>query len=93
MLVENDEQVFLNNLERIPGVGKKIATYMWDLGIKSIDDLNGKKPEHLYEQLCEYQGYRVDRCMLYIFRCAVYYASNDEYDVELLKWWNWKERG
>ena len=21
---------------------------------------------------------------------VVYYATNDEYDAELLKWWNWK---
>jgi Pathogenicity locus len=30
--------------------------------------------------------------MLYIFRSAVYYASNDSHDPELLKWWNWKDR-
>ena len=28
--------------------------------------------------------------MLYVFRCALYYASNDIHDPELLKWWNWK---
>jgi hypothetical protein len=92
LLVTNDEQVALKKLQQIPGVGKKIAKYMWDLGIKSINDLRDKNPEHLYEQLCEHHGYRVDRCMLYIFRCTVYFASNDEYDAALLKWWNWKER-
>jgi hypothetical protein len=34
----------------------------------------------------------VDRCMLNVFRCAVYYASNDIHDPELLKWWNWKDK-
>jgi hypothetical protein len=33
----------------------------------------------------------VDRCMLYVFRCAVYYATNKKHDPKLLKWWNWKE--
>lgn len=35
----------------------------------------------------ERQSVQVDRCMLYVFRCAVYY----EHDPELLKWWNWKD--
>jgi hypothetical protein len=29
---------------------------------------------------------------LYVFRCAVYYATNKSHDVELLQWWNWKDR-
>nr|WP_321429915.1 helix-hairpin-helix domain-containing protein [uncultured Methanolobus sp.] len=29
--------------------------------------------------------------MLYVFREAVYFASNEEHDPELLKWWNWKD--
>ncbi len=29
--------------------------------------------------------------LLYVFRCAVYYATNKKHDPELLKWWNWKE--
>ncbi|WP_394701143.1 helix-hairpin-helix domain-containing protein [uncultured Methanolobus sp.] len=33
----------------------------------------------------------LDRCMLYVFREAVYFASNEEHDPELLKWWNWKD--
>ncbi|NQU25233.1 MAG: pathogenicity locus, partial [Candidatus Nealsonbacteria bacterium] len=30
---------------------------------------------------------------LYVFRCAVYFASNATHDAELLKWWNWKDGG
>jgi hypothetical protein len=29
--------------------------------------------------------------VLYVFRCAVYYASNSVHDQERLKWWNWKD--
>jgi hypothetical protein len=29
--------------------------------------------------------------ILYVFRCAVYCASNENHDPELLKWWNWKD--
>ncbi|MHC4807910.1 MAG: helix-hairpin-helix domain-containing protein, partial [Planctomycetota bacterium] len=48
--------------------------------------------EQLYDRLCEFKASPVDRCMLYVFRCAIYYASNTEHDPELLKWENWKDK-
>ena len=89
---EIDEQAALKDFQRIPGVGKSIARDLWNLGLRSPADLRGEDPEVLYERLCAYQGTRVDRCMLYVFRCAVYFASNEQHDPELLKWWNWKDR-
>ncbi|MBW4623560.1 MAG: helix-hairpin-helix domain-containing protein [Cyanosarcina radialis HA8281-LM2] len=77
-------------LQQIPGVGKSIAQNLNDLGIHSIADLKGRDPEELYQKLCHQQGKPVDRCMLYVFRCAIYYASTEEREPELLKWWNWK---
>ena len=82
----------LQELEQIPGVGKIIAQYMQDIGIGSIDDLKGKQAEQLYDRLCEFKASPVDRCMLYVLRCAIYYASNTEHDPELLKWENWKDK-
>ena len=40
----------------------------------------------------EYAGVVQDRCLLYVFRCAVYYASAQKHEPEKLKWWNWKEK-
>ena len=91
MLVENDKQVILREFRQIPGVGKSIAEDLWNLGLRSVSDLKNKDPEDLYLKLCTFQGTHVDRCMLYVFRGAVYYASNDIHDPELLKWWNWKD--
>ena len=79
------------NLEQIPGVGKKTADDMRNIGIDSTNDLKGRSPEELYEKLCDFKAAPVDRCMLYVFRCAVYYASNTQHDQHLLKWWNWKD--
>ncbi|HCF85169.1 MAG TPA: hypothetical protein DEV72_08210, partial [Ktedonobacter sp.] len=28
---------------------------------------------------------------LYVFRCAVYYAPNEQHEPQLLKWWHWKD--
>lgn len=78
-------------LEQIPGVGRKMAQYLQDLGILSVDDLKDRDPEELYFRLYIKKGMHIDRCVLYVFRCAVYYASNKDHDPELLKWWNWKD--
>ncbi len=77
---------------QIPGVGDKIALYFSDIGIKSISDLTGKDPGDLYRKMCQQQGFSVDRCMLYVFRCAVYFAQTKNPDPEKLKWWNWKDK-
>jgi hypothetical protein len=90
-MTEQAQQEVLKELQQIPGVGKSIAADLWNLGLRSVQDLKGQDPEELYDKLCIQQGTHVDRCMLYVFRCAVYYASNESYDPELLKWWNWKD--
>ena len=79
-------------LEQIPGVGENIAQDMRNIDISSIDDLKGKKAEDLYQKLCDFKASPVDRCVLYVFRSAIYYAENTQHDPELLKWWNWKDK-
>lgn len=80
-----------SSLEVIPGVGKSIARDLRDLGIEEVSDLKGQDPEKLYAKLCRLRGTPIDRCMLYVFRCAVYFASHKKHDSELLKWWKWKD--
>ena len=81
-----------NELLEIPGIGKSLAEDLMNIGIQKVSDLKNKNPEKLYQKLCRYEGVRLDPCVLYAFRCAVYYASNTRHDAELLKWWNWKDR-
>ncbi len=81
-----------DDLLSIPGVGKSIAGDLRDLGIARVADLRRADPEALYDHLCALRGAHIDRCVLYTFRCAVYFASEEEHDPELLKWWNWKDR-
>lgn len=85
-------QTTSNQLEQIPGVGKSIARDMQRIGINSVRQLKGQDPEGLYLKLCDFKASPVDRCMLYVLRCAVYYASNSDHDPELLKWWSWKDK-
>ena len=79
-----------NNLLTVPGVGKRMAEDLTDIGIHRVEDLVDKDPEKLYEDLCKKRNIRMDPCVLYVFRCAIYYAENENHDPELLKWWNWK---
>jgi pathogenicity locus Cdd1 protein len=81
-----------DDLLRIPGVGKSIAQDLRDLGVTQVDDLRGRDPQALYDALCELRAAPIDRCVLYVFRCAVYFASEERHDPALLKWWNWKDR-
>jgi hypothetical protein len=81
----------LKELRTIPGVGKSISIDLWNLGIRSVNDLREKNPERLYAQHCKQKNMVVDRCMLYVLRCAVYYASEKKPKPELLLWWNWKD--
>ena len=78
-------------LQRIPGVGPSIARDLQDLGMRRVEDLRDADPQSLYDELCALRGAHIDRCVLYVFRCAVYFASNGDHDPELLKWWSWKD--
>jgi len=83
----------MNNLMQVPGVGKSIAKNLIDIDIMSVNDLKGKNPEKLYDESNSFVGMVQDRCLLYVFRCAVYYADTEETIREQgkLKWWNWKD--
>ena len=70
----------LRALQGIPGVGRSIAHDLWSLGVRDS--------KAMYDRLCRQQGQPVDRCLLYVLRCAVYFASRKTHQPELLKWWN-----
>ena len=79
-------------LQEIPGIGPNLARHLREIGFNDPSELRNQDAERMYAQLCEHHGQSLDRCVLYAFRCAVYYASNDEHNPELLKWWHWKDR-
>ena len=81
-----------SDLRQIPGVGPSIEQDLQEIGIRCIGDLKGQDPEELFLQSCSAQGVSLDRCLLYVYRLAVYYAEHEERDPALLKWWRWKDR-
>ena len=79
-----------HDLQRIPGVGPDMEQHLMGLGIRCMADLKGKDPDELYEQDCAAQNITIDRCVLYVYRLAVYFAEHEVHDAEKLKWWYWK---
>ena len=67
--------------------------YLRLLGIEGVADLRGRDPEQLYAELEERVGRHVDRCVLYVFRSSVYFAGRARPELELTRWWNWKDVG
>ena len=80
----------LKELQIIPGVGKSVSEDLYNIGIRKVSDLKGKDPQKLYDKSNTFEGVVQDRCLLYVFRCAVYFAEGGR-NTEQLKWWNWKD--
>ena len=90
-----DRAAALKDFRRMPGVGEKVAQDLWDLGFRATAELAGADPEDMYARLCGLAGGHVDRCMLYVLRCAAHFAQCEARgqapDPQALKWWNWKD--
>jgi [ribosomal protein S5]-alanine N-acetyltransferase len=82
----------LKQFQTIPGVGKACSLDFWNIGLRSISDLYGQNPRNLYDRLNTITGTTHDICMLYTFRCAVYFATENDHEKEKLKWWYWKDK-
>jgi hypothetical protein len=59
------------SFQSIPGIGPNLARDLTDLGFAEASDLRGQDPERMFGDLCQLRGERIDRCVLYAFRCAV----------------------
>lgn len=79
------------DLRTIPGIGPSLAADLHDLGIYRVAQLKRRDPERLYRRLIALRGQHQDRCVLYAFRCAVYFASTPRPRADRLLWWNWKD--
>lgn len=92
MIKKTKKQASKTDLQRIPGVGPRMEEDLRLLGYRSVADLaGGADAEEMYSRLCRKMGCSIDRCVLYVFREAVYFAGREKHDPELLKWWNWSD--
>ena len=75
----------LTRLEEIPNVGPAIAADFRQLGITSPDELLGRDPYALYDDLCRITGQRHDPCLLDTFIAAVRYMEG----APKKPWWKY----
>lgn len=79
-------------MEAIPWIGPKMSPRFEEIGLKTPEDLRGQDPVDLYLKMCGKEGGPLDRCVLYVIRCAVYFVETENPDPEKLLWWNWKDQ-
>ena len=79
------------DLTKIPGIGERMAKHLILAGYPDIVSLKGQSPDDIYAKDCITQGFVVDRCALYSYRLAVYFADNDgALPADKQNWRDWK---
>ncbi|MEA2370694.1 MAG: hypothetical protein QOH12_1088 [Solirubrobacteraceae bacterium] len=67
--------VSTSELRSMPNVGPAVAAKLQRIGIARPEDLRGRDPDELFEQLCALDGLRHDPCLLDTFVAAVAFAE------------------
>ena len=75
----------ITELEDIPNVGPAIAANLRLIGIKSPEDLLGKDPYTMYDELCQTTGVRHDPCVIDVFIAAVRFMAGEP----AKPWWKY----
>lgn len=70
-MTDEEKAVIIAELRRIPGVGENAAEGLYKLGVRSADDLKGRDPAAMYEELRNMKGAYAEPCMLNSFKIAV----------------------
>ncbi len=65
-------------LTDLPNIGKASAGDLKLLGIEKPDDLLGKDPYDMYEQLCRLTGERHDPCVIDVFISVTRFVQGEE---------------
>lgn len=76
--MDSDRETVINELSKIPGVSEKTAEGMFLLGVRSVEDLKGRKGEDMYEQLRNRNDFFAEPCMLNQLKIAVKMASRND---------------
>jgi hypothetical protein len=72
-------------LEELPNVGFSIADDLRQLGVSNPQDLVGRDPFAMYDELCRLTGQRHDPCLLDTFIAAVRFMGGES----ARPWWKY----
>ena len=79
----------LADFQQLASVGLESARDFVVLGLQRIEDLAGREPIELYEELCRRTHARHDPCVEDVIRCAVAQAEDPSLTTTLGDWWHW----
>lgn len=85
-----DREALDSPLKRIPGLDMATVRDLLDIGIRQIDELNGRSPEALLEEILNLRE-QTPGDRLYSLRLAVYFAETEDPDPALLHPWKWSD--
>ncbi len=83
-----DLEALQSPLKRIPGLDIPSVRDLLDIGIREIDELRGRAPESLFEDILNLREQTPPDRLSYL-RLAVYYAETENPDPRLLEAWKW----
>lgn len=87
-----DLEALNSPLKRIPGMDLPTVRDLLDIGIREIEELNGRSPEALFEDILNLRE-QTPPDRLHYLRMAVYFAESDDPDPQLLQSWKWADEG
>ena len=82
----------IKDLTLIPGIARTVADDLIQMGITKVSDLKDKDADRLFAKSNRQAGVVQDKQLLYTFKAAVYFASNEKHEEEKLKWRYWKDK-
>lgn len=72
-------------LTDLPNIGTALAKSLRRLGIHTPDQLIGRDPVEMYNNLCSLSGKKVDKCVLDVFISITEFMNGSEPKV----WWEY----
>lgn len=83
--MQSDDRTALTELEQLPNVGPAIASDLRLIGVTSPQDLRGRDPYAMYDDLCRTTGSHHDPCVIDVFISAVRFMTGEPKKP----WWNY----
>ncbi len=75
----------ITDLQQIPNIGPSIAANLRLIGLSSPQDLLGKDPYTMYDDLCHTTECRQDPCVIDVFIAAVRFMAGEP----AKPWWKY----
>ena len=86
--MKNPNRETVSELEALPNLGKAISSDLRLIGVFEPQNLIGKNPFDLYNELCIKKGTLVDHCVIDVFMSVVDFMEGGE----PRPWWKFTQK-